>query len=84
MHTVLFQRPPSTGIPVHLPSLPPLLHSPDIYKASCTAEGCTGNESTVQVRTHRILVDMKDLGCGNLAPAHLKSRQKQHGTHQPD
>jgi hypothetical protein len=39
---------------------------PYIYKASCTADGCTGNESSVEVRTHRILVDMKDLDVGTL------------------
>ena len=39
---------------------------PYIYKASCTADGCTGNESSVEVRTHRILIDMKDLDVGPL------------------
>jgi hypothetical protein len=39
---------------------------PYVYKASCTADGCTGNESTIEVRTHRILVDMKDLDVGAL------------------
>lgn len=39
---------------------------PYIYKASCTADGCTGNESSEKVRTHRILVDMKDLDVGTL------------------
>jgi hypothetical protein len=39
---------------------------PYIYKASCTADGCTGNESSIEVRTHRILVDMKDLDVGVL------------------
>lgn len=35
-----------------------------VYKASCTLNGCTGNESSVEVRTHRILVDIKDVGMG--------------------
>jgi hypothetical protein len=39
---------------------------PYIYKARCTADGCVGNESSVEVRTHRILVDMKDLDVGAL------------------
>jgi hypothetical protein len=39
---------------------------PYIYKASCVADGCVGNESSVEVRTHRILVDMKDLDVGTL------------------
>jgi len=39
---------------------------PYVYKARCTADGCTGNESSVEVRTHRILVDMKDLDAGAL------------------
>jgi hypothetical protein len=39
---------------------------PYIYKASCSLDGCAGNESVVEVRTHRILVDMKDLDVGNL------------------
>ena len=39
---------------------------PYVYKARCTADGCTGNESSVEVRTHRILVDMKDLDVGAL------------------
>ena len=29
-------------------------------------EGCVGNESSIEVRTHRILVDMKDLDAGTL------------------
>jgi sugar lactone lactonase YvrE len=56
---------------------------PYLYKARCVADGCTGNESSVEVRTHRILVDMKDLDVGvlplpiaravkdNLAPTNL-------------
>ncbi|MFN8345089.1 MAG: T9SS type A sorting domain-containing protein [Spirosomataceae bacterium] len=39
---------------------------PYVYKASCTVNGCTGNESSVEVRTHRILVDMKTVGPGML------------------
>jgi hypothetical protein len=39
---------------------------PYIYKASCVVNGCVGNESGVEVRTHRILVDMKDLDVGTL------------------
>ncbi|MFN8349190.1 MAG: choice-of-anchor Q domain-containing protein [Spirosomataceae bacterium] len=35
-----------------------------VYKASCTLEGCTGNESSVEVRTHRILADLKNVGSG--------------------
>jgi hypothetical protein len=55
------------------------------YRASCTFEGCVGNESSVDVRTHRVLVDLKDLGAGaqpkaimqvvkdNLAPTNVIS-----------
>ncbi|MFN8344421.1 MAG: T9SS type A sorting domain-containing protein [Spirosomataceae bacterium] len=43
--------------------------TPYVYRASCTSDGCTGNESTVEVRTHRILVDIKDLGTGALPKA---------------
>jgi hypothetical protein len=39
---------------------------PYVYKASCTFDGCTGNESSIEVRTQRILVDMKDLDVGTL------------------
>ncbi len=39
---------------------------PYIYKARCVADGCVGNETSVEVRTHRILVDMKDLDVGAL------------------
>ncbi|MEZ4903422.1 MAG: Calx-beta domain-containing protein [Spirosomataceae bacterium] len=54
-----------------------------VYKASCVLDGCIGNESSVEVRTHRILVDLKDVGLGaqpkaivgavkdNLAPTNL-------------
>jgi hypothetical protein len=35
-------------------------------KPRCVADGCVGNESSVEVRTHRILVDMKDLDVGAL------------------
>ena len=53
----------SPGAPTVTPAAATL---PYIYKASCTADGCTGNESRVEVRTHRILVDMKDLDVGAL------------------
>jgi hypothetical protein len=46
---------------------------PYLYKASCTVEGCTGNESSVEVRTHRILVDMKDLEVGALPKAIVRA-----------
>jgi hypothetical protein len=39
---------------------------PYIYKARCVADGCVGNETSIEVRTHRILVDMKDLDVGVL------------------
>jgi hypothetical protein len=39
---------------------------PYVYRARCVADGCVGNESSVEVRTHRILVDMKDLDVGAL------------------
>ncbi|MEZ4903720.1 MAG: T9SS type A sorting domain-containing protein [Spirosomataceae bacterium] len=63
-------------------------NAPDVaytYKASCSLDGCTGNESSVEVRTHRILVDLKDVGLGmqpkaltgsikdNLAPTNVIS-----------
>ena len=37
-----------------------------MYRARCEADGCVGNETSVEVRTHRILVDMKDLDVGAL------------------
>ncbi|MFN8349194.1 MAG: T9SS type A sorting domain-containing protein [Spirosomataceae bacterium] len=37
-----------------------------VYKASCSFDGCTGNEASVEVRTHRILVDMKEIEIGTL------------------
>jgi hypothetical protein len=46
---------------------------PYIYKARCVADGCVGNESSVEVRTHRILVDMKDLDVGPLPKAIVRS-----------
>ncbi|MFN8344419.1 MAG: ExeM/NucH family extracellular endonuclease [Spirosomataceae bacterium] len=68
------------GAPTVVPDAPTTSY---VYKASCTLDGCTGNESSVEVRTHRILVDIKDLGVGaqpktiigavkdNLAPTNL-------------
>ncbi|MFN8344418.1 MAG: T9SS type A sorting domain-containing protein [Spirosomataceae bacterium] len=68
------------GAPTVVPDAPTTSY---VYKASCTLDGCTGNESSVEVRTHRILVDIKDLGAGtqpkavigvikdNLAPTNL-------------
>ncbi|MFN8344324.1 MAG: choice-of-anchor D domain-containing protein [Spirosomataceae bacterium] len=53
----------SPGGPTIIPAAATL---PYVYKASCTADGCTGNETSVEIRTHRILVDMKDLGAGLL------------------
>ncbi|MFN8345170.1 MAG: choice-of-anchor Q domain-containing protein [Spirosomataceae bacterium] len=35
-----------------------------VYKASCSLAGCTGNESSVEVRTHRILANLKNVGLG--------------------
>ncbi|MFN8344062.1 MAG: T9SS type A sorting domain-containing protein [Spirosomataceae bacterium] len=37
-----------------------------VYRARCESDGCAGNESSVEVRTHRILVDMKEVGTGLL------------------
>lgn len=34
------------------------------YKASCILDGCLGNESSIEVRTHRVLVDLKNIGVG--------------------
>ncbi|MFN8347476.1 MAG: T9SS type A sorting domain-containing protein [Spirosomataceae bacterium] len=49
------------GAPTVTPNAPDLAY---VYKASCTLDGCTGNESSVEVRTHRILVDLKNVGVG--------------------
>ncbi|MFN8345100.1 MAG: T9SS type A sorting domain-containing protein [Spirosomataceae bacterium] len=44
--------------------IPDAANIPYIYKATCSLDGCTGNESSVEVRTHRILVDIKNVGAG--------------------
>jgi hypothetical protein len=46
---------------------------PYVYRARCVADGCVGNETSVEVRTHRILVDMKDLDVGALPKAIVRS-----------
>ncbi len=68
------------GAPSVFPTTPETTYT---YRASCSLNGCVGNESSVEVRTHRILVDLKDLGVGaqpkaivqavkdNLAPTNL-------------
>ncbi|MFN8345102.1 MAG: T9SS type A sorting domain-containing protein [Spirosomataceae bacterium] len=50
-----------TGAPTVIPDAAAI---PYTYKASCTFDGCTGHESSVEVRTHRILVAMKSLEPG--------------------
>ncbi|MFN8344055.1 MAG: BspA family leucine-rich repeat surface protein, partial [Spirosomataceae bacterium] len=45
------------------------------YRARCASDGCVGNESSVEVRTHRILVDMKELTAG-LLPQPIMSTVK--------
>jgi hypothetical protein len=60
----------SPGGPTVIPAAAIL---PYVYKASCTADGCTGNETSVEIRTQRILVDMKDLGAGVLPRAVIGS-----------
>ncbi|MFN8345172.1 MAG: glycine-rich protein [Spirosomataceae bacterium] len=50
-----------TGAPTVIPNA---ATSPYVYKASCSADGCTGNESSVEIRTHRILVDLKNVDTG--------------------
>ncbi|MFN8346836.1 MAG: S8 family serine peptidase [Spirosomataceae bacterium] len=49
------------GAPTVTPNAPNVAY---IYKATCTAIGCTGNESSVEVRTQRLLVDLKNVGTG--------------------
>ncbi|MFN8348760.1 MAG: T9SS type A sorting domain-containing protein [Spirosomataceae bacterium] len=44
--------------------IPDAATTPYVYKVSCTLNGCTGNESSVEVRTQRILVDLKNVGLG--------------------
>jgi len=46
---------------------------PYVYRARCAADGCVGNETEVEVRTHRILVDMKDLDVGALPKAIVRA-----------
>jgi hypothetical protein len=46
---------------------------PYVYRARCVADGCVGNETEVTVRTHRILVDMKDLDVGPLPKAIVRA-----------
>jgi hypothetical protein len=46
---------------------------PYVYRARCVADGCVGNETSVEVRTHRILVDMKDLDVGPLPKAIVRA-----------
>ncbi|MFN8346838.1 MAG: M36 family metallopeptidase [Spirosomataceae bacterium] len=49
------------GAPTVTPNAPNVSY---LYKATCTLDGCTGNESSIEVRTHRILVDLKNIGMG--------------------
>ncbi|MFN8349189.1 MAG: FG-GAP-like repeat-containing protein [Spirosomataceae bacterium] len=49
------------GAPTITPDAPNVAY---VYKASCALDGCTGNESSVEVRTHRILADLKNVGSG--------------------
>ncbi|MFN8346835.1 MAG: pre-peptidase C-terminal domain-containing protein [Spirosomataceae bacterium] len=49
------------GAPTVTPNAPDLAYT---YQVSCTFGGCTGAESSVEVRTHRILVDLKNVGTG--------------------
>ncbi|MFN8346898.1 MAG: cadherin-like beta sandwich domain-containing protein [Spirosomataceae bacterium] len=49
------------GAPTVTPDAPNIGY---VYKATCAADGCTGNESSVEIRTHRILADLKDIGLG--------------------
>ncbi|MFN8347474.1 MAG: M36 family metallopeptidase [Spirosomataceae bacterium] len=68
------------GAPTVTPNAPDLSY---IYTASCTFDGCTGVVSDDTIRTHRILVNLKNVGIGaqpkalagmvkdNLAPANL-------------
>ncbi|MFN8346834.1 MAG: proprotein convertase P-domain-containing protein [Spirosomataceae bacterium] len=51
----------SPGAPTVIPNAPDLAYT---YSVSCTANGCTGNTSSVVVRTHRILADLKNVGTG--------------------
>ena len=51
------------GAPTVTPNAPDIAYT---YKVTCSAEGCIGNESTVEIRTHRILVDMKEVGMGTM------------------
>ncbi|MFN8346839.1 MAG: M36 family metallopeptidase [Spirosomataceae bacterium] len=56
---------------------------PLVYKARCVLDGCLGNESSVEVRSHLVLADLKELGTGlqpqaiaqtvkdNLAPSNV-------------
>jgi hypothetical protein len=46
---------------------------PYVYKASCSFDGCTGAEASVEVRTHRILVDLKEVGSGTLPQPIVKA-----------
>ncbi|MFN8348752.1 MAG: T9SS type A sorting domain-containing protein [Spirosomataceae bacterium] len=68
------------GAPTVTPNAPDLAY---VYKAACVLGGCVGNESSVTVRTHRLLADLKEVGTGlqpkafsgtvkdNLAPTNL-------------
>ncbi|MFN8347475.1 MAG: proprotein convertase P-domain-containing protein [Spirosomataceae bacterium] len=49
------------GAPTVTPDAPNVSY---VYKASCSFDGCIGNESSIEVRTHRILVDLKNIGNG--------------------
>ncbi|MFN8346837.1 MAG: HYR domain-containing protein [Spirosomataceae bacterium] len=49
------------GAPTVTPNAPDLSYT---YKVSCTFDGCTGAESSIEVRTHRILADLKNVGVG--------------------
>jgi hypothetical protein len=70
------------GAPTVTPDAPNTAYT---YKVSCSFDGCTGSESSIEVRTHRVLIDLKNVGVGvqpkalmgavreNLAPANVIS-----------
>ncbi|MFN8346830.1 MAG: Calx-beta domain-containing protein [Spirosomataceae bacterium] len=55
--------------------IPPAAPGSYVYSARCLSEGCLGNESSVEIRTHRILADLKNVGTG-LQPKALSGSVK--------
>ncbi|MFN8348765.1 MAG: choice-of-anchor Q domain-containing protein [Spirosomataceae bacterium] len=49
------------GAPTVTPNAPDLAYT---YKVTCSFGECAGNESSVEVRTHRLLADLKNVGTG--------------------